>query len=96
MSSNIQRLSPPLKEVRQSGSESLGDQFVYSLSRMVVVVPNRRCPVRIRGCNVAVEAERCWVVKDLPEVGSGVEDLSSDTGVAGLEVIELGGQLGVE
>lgn len=86
----------PLKEVCQGGRESLGDQLVNGLSRMVVVVPHRRCPVRVRGCNVAVEAERGWVVEDLPEVGASVEGLSSDTSVAGLELIQLGGELRVE
>lgn len=63
---------------------------------MVVVIPYRRCPVRVRGCDVAVEAERGWVVEDLPEVGASVEGLSSNTSVAGLEFVELSGKLGVE
>lgn len=85
-----------LEEVCQSGHKSLGDQLVNSLTRVVVIVPHSRCPVRVRGCDVAVKAERGGVVKDLPEVGSGVEGLSSDAGVAGLEVIKLGGELRVE
>lgn len=89
-------VSPPLKEVCQGGHESLGDQLVNGLTRVVVVIPHCRCPVRVRGCDVAVKAKRGWVIEDLPEVGTGVESLSSDTSVAGLELIELGGELGVE
>lgn len=85
-----------LEEVRQSGHKSLGDQLVDSLARVVVVIPNSRCPVRVRSGDVAVKAERGGVVKDLPEVGGGVEGLSSDAGIAGLEVVKLGGELGVE
>lgn len=85
-----------LEEVRQSGHEPLGDQFVNGLSRVVVVVPHSRRSIRIRGCDVAVKAERGGVVEDLPEVGAGIEGLSSNTGVAGLEGVELGGELGVE
>lgn len=85
-----------LEEVCQSGHKSLGDQLVNSLTRVVVVVPHSRCPVRVRGCDVAVKAEGGGVVKDLPEVGGGVEGLSSHAGVARLEVVKLGGELGVE
>lgn len=85
-----------LEEVGQSGHEPLGHQFVNGLSRVVVVVPHSRRSVRIRGCDVAVKAERGGVVEHLPEVGAGVEGLSSNTGVAGLEGVELGGELGVK
>lgn len=63
---------------------------------MVVVVPYSRRPVRISSRDVAVKAKRGRVVEDFPEVGGGVEGLGGDASVAGLEVVELGGELRVE
>lgn len=51
------QISRGLEEVCHSGRESLGDQLVNGLSRVVVVVPHSRRPVRIRSCDIAVKTE---------------------------------------